>query len=88
WSRTGWHRCPAPRGNEVAPLFDAGSTAGQVSNHGLLRAPEGDITLTGRKVVQDGVAVATTTVDTRGTIHLLASASDKDSSITVTQKAL
>ncbi|MGQ3122373.1 filamentous haemagglutinin family protein [Variovorax sp.] len=76
------------RGNEVAPLFDAGSTAGTVTNRGLLRASEGDITLTGRKVVQDGVAVATTTVDTRGTIHLLASASDKDSSITVTQKAL
>ncbi|MGJ7530266.1 filamentous haemagglutinin family protein [Variovorax sp. GB1P17] len=76
------------RGNEVAPQFNADSTAGHVLNTGLLRAPEGDITLAGRKVVQDGVALATTTVDTRGTIHLLNSASDKLGSVTVTPKAL
>ncbi|MDP9881268.1 filamentous hemagglutinin family protein [Variovorax boronicumulans] len=76
------------RGNEVAPQFLPDSTAGQVSNTGLLRAPEGDITLAGRKVVQDGVALATTTVDTRGTIHLLASAADAKSSVTVTGRAL
>ena len=76
------------RGNEVAPQFLPDSTAGQVSNTGLLRAPEGDITLAGRKVVQDGAALATTTVDTRGTIHLLASAADAKSSVTVTGRAL
>ncbi|HEX7866130.1 MAG TPA: filamentous hemagglutinin family protein [Variovorax sp.] len=76
------------RGNEVAPQFNAGSTAGRVVNTGLLQAPEGDITLAGRTVVQDGVALATTTVDTRGTIHLLNSASDKLGSVTVTPKAL
>ncbi|WP_206169314.1 filamentous haemagglutinin family protein [Variovorax gossypii] len=76
------------RGNEVAPGFNADSTAGRVINTGLLQAPEGDVTLAGRKVVQDGVALATTTVDKRGTIHLLASASDAQSSVTVTQRAL
>ncbi|QNK67006.1 filamentous hemagglutinin family protein [Variovorax sp. PAMC26660] len=76
------------RGNEVAPQFNADSTAGRVVNSGLLQAPEGDVTLAGRKVVQDGVALATTTVDTRGTIHLLNSASDKLGSVTVTPKAL
>ncbi|RIX85270.1 filamentous haemagglutinin family protein [Acidovorax cavernicola] len=76
------------RGNEVAPQFLPDSTAGQVTNTGLLRAAEGDITLAGRKVVQDGVALATTTVDTRGTIHLLASAADAKSSVTVTGRAL
>ncbi|WP_176801100.1 filamentous hemagglutinin family protein [Variovorax sp. EL159] len=76
------------RGNEVAPQFNADSTAGRVANTGLLQAPEGDITLAGRRVVQDGVALATTTVDTRGTIHLLNSASDKLGIVTVTQKAL
>ena len=76
------------RGNEVAPQFAANSTAGTVTNAGLLQAPEGDITLTGRRVVQDGVAVATTTVDTRGTIHLLNAASDKLSSVTTTARAL
>ncbi|WP_398491325.1 filamentous haemagglutinin family protein [Variovorax sp.] len=76
------------RGNEVAPQFNADSTAGAVTNTGLLQAPEGDITLAGRKVVQDGVAVSTTTVDTRGTIHLLNSASDKLGSVTVTSRGL
>ncbi|WP_261205767.1 filamentous hemagglutinin family protein [Variovorax sp. CY25R-8] len=76
------------RGNEVAPQFNADSTAGAVTNTGLLQAPEGDITLAGRKVVQDGVAIATTTVDTRGTIHLLNSASDKLGSVTVTSRGL
>jgi len=76
------------RGNEVAPQFDVDSTAGAVTNTGLLQAPEGDITLAGRKVVQDGVAVATTTVDARGSIHLLNSASDKLGSVTVTARGL
>ncbi len=76
------------RGNEVAPQFNADSAAGAVTNTGLLQAPEGDITLAGRKVMQDGVAVSTTTVDTRGTIHLLNSASDKLGSVTVTSRGL
>jgi filamentous hemagglutinin family protein len=85
---TAANQASTTRGNEVSPQFVAGSTAGHVLNTGLLQAPEGDITLAGRKVVQDGVALATTTVDTRGTIHLLNSASDKLGSVTVTQRAL
>ncbi|WP_185546103.1 filamentous hemagglutinin family protein [Variovorax sp. KBW07] len=85
---TAANQASTTRGNEVAPQFVADSTAGRVVNTGLLQAPEGDITLAGRKVVQDGVALATTTVDTRGTIHLLSSASDKLGSVTVTQRAL
>ncbi|QHI97393.1 filamentous hemagglutinin N-terminal domain-containing protein [Xylophilus rhododendri] len=76
------------RGNEVAPGFNAQSQAGRVANTGLLQAPEGDITLAGRTVVQDGVALSTTTVDTRGTIHLLASASDAASSVLTTARGL
>ena len=37
-------------------------------------ASTGDITLTGHQVQQNGVALASTSVDTRGTIHLLNSA--------------
>ncbi|WP_422086743.1 filamentous haemagglutinin family protein [Variovorax sp.] len=85
---TAANKASSTRGNEVAPQFGADSTAGLVVNTGLLQAPEGDITLAGRRVVQDGVALATTTVDTRGTIHLLSSASDKLGSVTVTQRAL
>jgi len=77
------------RGNEVSPQFAVnGVSSGTVVNSGLLQATEGDITLAGRNVVQDGVAVATTTVDTRGTIHLLTSASDKLGSVTTTARAL
>ncbi|WP_081768830.1 filamentous haemagglutinin family protein [Herbaspirillum sp. RV1423] len=71
------------RGNEISPQFINGSTAGKVVNTGLLTSPEGDVTLAGRDVQQNGVAIATTTVNTRGTIHLLNSASDAQGSVTL-----
>ncbi|MBH1984097.1 MAG: filamentous hemagglutinin family protein [Burkholderiales bacterium] len=64
------------RGSEVTPQFAAGSTAGKVVNTGLIQAREGDITLAGRTVRQDGVLLASTTTATRGTIHLNALGSD------------
>ncbi|MFC7286815.1 filamentous hemagglutinin family protein [Herminiimonas glaciei] len=73
------------RGNEVVGKIDVGSDAGKVTNTGLIMAREGDITLTGRDVQQNGVAVATTTVNTRGTIHLLNSASDTQGNVTLGQ---
>ncbi|NBF02221.1 filamentous hemagglutinin N-terminal domain-containing protein [Pseudomonas sp. Fl5BN2] len=73
------------RGNEVATSLKAGSSAGQVSNSGLIMAATGDITLTGHQVAQNGVALASTSVDTRGTIHLLNSASDRTGSVTLGQ---
>jgi len=60
------------RGNEVTVQFNADSLAGKVTNTGLIVSGEGDITLAGRDVQQNGVALATTTVNTRGTIHLTA----------------
>ena len=71
------------RGNEVATHLNADSSAGQVSNSGLIMAATGDITLTGHQVQQQGVALASTSVDTRGTIHLLNSASDPTGSVTL-----
>ncbi|MFK0378617.1 filamentous haemagglutinin family protein [Pandoraea sp. NPDC090278] len=76
------------RGNEIAPQFVAQSVAGKVVNSGLLMAPEGDITLAGRDVQQLGTAVSTTTVNTRGTIHLLNSASDTLGKVTLGNGAL
>ncbi|PLY45348.1 hemagglutinin [Janthinobacterium sp. ROICE36] len=64
------------RGSEVTPQFAAGSTAGKVVNTGLIQAREGDITLAGRTVQQDGVLFASTTTATRGTIHLNALGSE------------
>ncbi len=75
------------RGNEIAPQFGANSTAGKVVNSGLIVAREGDITLAGRQVEQLGVALSSTTVNTRGTIHLLNSASDARGSVTFGQGA-
>ena len=71
------------RGNEVATSLKAGSTAGTVTNRGLIMASTGDITLTGHQVQQNGVALASTSVDTRGTIHLLNSATDTTGSVTL-----
>ncbi len=72
------------RGNEIAPLFAAGSTSGTVTNTGLILAQQGDITLAGHAVTQDGILLSTTSVNQRGTIHLLNSASDATGSVTLT----
>ncbi|MCH7420398.1 filamentous hemagglutinin family protein [Pseudomonas mosselii] len=69
------------RGNEVASSLKAGSSAGSVANAGLIQAAGGDITLTGHAVRQDGVALASTAVDRRGSIHLLNSASDANGTV-------
>lgn len=71
------------RGNEVRGFIDEESTSGTVINAGLIEAQQGDITLTGRTIRQDGVAIATTSVNQRGTIHLLNSASDEQGSVTL-----
>ena len=76
------------RGYEIAVNLDVGSAAGRVVNQGLIQAAEGDITLAGRHVVQDGVAIATTSVNTRGTIHLLTDLSDSQSSVTLSGDSL
>ncbi|WP_087724465.1 filamentous haemagglutinin family protein [Pandoraea sp. PE-S2T-3] len=76
------------RGSEISPQFAAQSTAGRVVNTGLLMAPEGDVTMAGRDVQQLGTAVSTTTVNTRGTIHLLNSASDTLGKVTLGSGAL
>uniref|UniRef100_Q07N99 Filamentous haemagglutinin family outer membrane protein n=1 Tax=Rhodopseudomonas palustris (strain BisA53) TaxID=316055 RepID=Q07N99_RHOP5 len=72
------------RGSEVAPLLYAGSRSGSVSNSGVVQSAQGDITMAGRTVTQDGVLLATTSVNQRGTIHLLNAATDADGSITLT----
>ncbi|WP_286949123.1 MULTISPECIES: filamentous hemagglutinin family protein [Brevundimonas] len=85
---TNANQASTTRGYEVAVTVDAGSQAGRVVNEGLIQAAEGDITLAGRHVVQDGVAIATTSVNTRGTIHLLTDLSDAESGVTLTGDSL
>uniref|UniRef100_UPI001A9EDE0D filamentous haemagglutinin family protein n=1 Tax=unclassified Variovorax TaxID=663243 RepID=UPI001A9EDE0D len=73
---TGGNQASTTRGNEVTPQFTTDSLAGRVVNTGLIVAREGDVTLAGRDVRQEGVALATTTVNTRGTLHLAAVGAD------------
>jgi filamentous hemagglutinin family protein len=76
------------RGNEVAPVLYAGSTSGSVSNTGLVLAQQGDITLAGHVITQDGILLSTTSVNQRGTIHLLNSATDTTGRVTLTGGSL
>lgn len=76
------------RGNEVRGLIAAGSASGTVINTGLIEAAQGDITLAGRTIRQDGVLLSTTGVNQRGTIHLLNSASDALGSVTLGKDSL
>ncbi len=77
------------KGNEVAvQLNTLGSSltpggSGLVENTGIITASTGDITLAGETVNQNGLLLSTTSVDARGTIHLLSSASDPFSSVTL-----
>ncbi|WP_194456761.1 filamentous hemagglutinin family protein [Bradyrhizobium sp. CCBAU 53421] len=76
------------RGNEIAPVLRGGSSSGTVTNTGLVLAQQGDITLAGHAVTQDGIVLSTTSVNQRGTIHLLNSASDATGSITLTNNGI
>ncbi len=80
------------RGSEISPsIFTIDenqngtlvSGGGAVSNSGIILSQQGDITLAGREITQTGVLVSTTSVNTRGTIHLLNSASDTLGSVTL-----
>jgi filamentous hemagglutinin family protein len=72
------------RGNEIAPTIATDSTNGTVVNAGEITAEEGDITLAGRTLLQDGILLSTSSVTQRGTIHLLNSSKDAAGSITFT----
>ncbi len=69
------------RGNEILPTINTGSLSGGVSNTGFIYAQQGDITLAGSSIVQNGALVTTSTVNTRGSIHLLDSRYDIAGSI-------
>ena len=61
---------------------------GLAANSGLITASQGDITLAGLMVQQAGVALSTTTVAQRGTIHLLTPRSNGSGSVTLAPGSL
>ncbi|TNB99815.1 filamentous hemagglutinin N-terminal domain-containing protein [Pseudomonas jessenii] len=72
-------------GSEVIPGFKAGAVTGKVTNNGLIQSSTGDITMAGHEVVQNGVLLASTSVATRGTIHLSNPSTDANGSVTLGQ---
>ncbi|WP_454621030.1 filamentous haemagglutinin family protein [Bradyrhizobium cenepequi] len=78
---TDGNQASTTRGNEISPIIrDALAVVG---NSGRIFVQQGDITLAGRSIGQDGVLIATTSVNTRGTIHLLNAASDAAGGVTL-----
>ncbi len=54
---------------------------GSATNSGIVIADQGDVTMVGHLVIQEGVLLATTTVDNRGTVHLLTDNSDSTAAV-------
>lgn len=80
------------RGNVVTTLRApvpvdtvVGTPSGVVSNSGLIQATTGDITLAGHDVRQQGAVVSTSSVHTRGTVHLQNERTDKSGSVLLDQ---
>lgn len=73
---SGGDRTSTTRGQQVSTLATADSRAGRVVNTGLIQAREGDVTLAGRELSQQGVLLSSTSVNTRGTVHLKAGGAD------------
>jgi filamentous hemagglutinin family protein len=80
-------------GSEIATTnvpVNGSYVSGSVENSGIVLSDQGDITLVGHAIAQNGVLLSTTTVNTRGTIHLLTptDGTDPTSSITLGPNSL
>lgn len=83
---TDFNQSSTTRGSEIAPII-RNAASGRIVNTGQIFSPQGDITLAGRTLMQDGVLVSTASVNQRGTIHLINSASDAAGSVTLTGRS-
>ena len=71
-------------GSEIAVTKNGvDGQSGAATNIGLIEADEGDITLVGHAVTQAGVALSSTSLAQRGTIHLLTDLADTTASVTL-----
>jgi filamentous hemagglutinin family protein len=75
-------------GSQVATDFGTntvtgtGATAlGSATNTGIIVADQGDVSMVGHLVTQAGIILSTTTVDNRGTVHLLTGTNDTTASV-------
>lgn len=75
-------------GSSIDSTLTGQNAAGTVTNNGILLAGQGDITLLGHEVTQAGIVLATSTVNTRGTVHLLTPTDDTTGAITLAQGSI
>ncbi len=75
-------------GSEIAVTNVPGTTLGVATNSGIVLADQGDVTMVGHSVDQAGVILATTTVNARGTVHLLTDASDPTASVNLAASSI
>jgi filamentous hemagglutinin family protein len=92
YSTTG-NQTATVQGSQVASCFPATAGVcaplpqgtigglGDAANNGLITSTLGDITLVGHDVTQAGVIMSTTSVNTRGTVHLLSGTDDTSSHV-------
>ena len=75
-------------GSEIAVTNTVGTTLGVATNSGIVLADQGDVTMVGHTVEQAGVILATTTVNTRGTVHLLTDTSDATAAVNLAANSI
>jgi filamentous hemagglutinin family protein len=70
-------------------ITGSGTTAlGAVTNSGIVMADQGDISLVGHLVTQAGIVLSTTTVNNRGTVHLLTDRTDTTAGIVLAPNSI
>ena len=75
-------------GSEIA-VTNSGTTLGTATNSGIILADQGDVTMVGHtRWMQAGVILATTSVDTRGTVHLLTDTSDTTAAVNLAANSI
>ncbi len=70
-------------GSTIDTTLTGLNASGVVLNTGIIAAEQGDITFVGHALTQDGIVLATTTVDQRGTVHFLTPTNDATASVTL-----
>ncbi len=81
----------SPNANTTATTLGseiATTGSGTASNAGVISAQQGDITMAAQTISETGDLLSSTTVNARGSVHLLTSTTDTAASITIGSKAL
>jgi filamentous hemagglutinin family protein len=75
-------------GSEIAVSNGDTFSSGTALNSGVIVSDQGDITMVGHLVEQAGVLLSTTTVNQRGTVHLLTDTADTTAQVVLTPQSV